>query len=48
MLKKSSHGIVVNVLVCNILLSDVNLQKRNYFFRTYTNTLKKDMNPLFP
>ena len=45
--EESSFGVVANVLDCNIVVNEFELQSR-YFVYFPTNTLGKDMNHLSP
>ena len=43
---KHPHGVIANVLNCDILVSEFEFQSR-YYVRFQTNTLRKDMKHLF-
>ena len=46
-MEMSAHGIVANVLDCDIVVSEFEL-KSSYYIHFRNNTLKKGMNPLIP
>ena len=41
------HGVVVNVLKCDIVINEFKLQSR-YYSHFWTNALEKDINPPYP
>ena len=45
--EESFHGVVANGLICEIVVSEFKLQL-DYYANFWTNSLGKNMNPLFP
>ena len=46
-IRVSPHGVVVNVLKCDIVVSEFKIQS-NYYVPFWTNTYRKGVNSLYP